>query len=373
MTKRQSIYRVQKPDSASGSWCVQVRVNGRVNSKSFADSKFGGKDSALEAATKYRNDSFESLGLSARLNKPANPYPGVSRTESIREQGKYKRNDAYWQAYWSDGMTGKQHTQRFSIRQLGEEGAKSAAIKARKHATHSLSIGEDPFFIQPSSKFARLWRYMDFTKFLALLEDSALFFSKATRFEDPYEGAFSKSNRQHRDFVLSRTQQEPQPVVEQDSEHYAISCWYAATHESAAMWQLYAGSNDAIAIRTSFGKLRTALPDCVKIGLVKYADYNQQWISEQAPIHRFMYKRISFKHEAELRAIIDLDDPNVPLNGQIRNGNYVVGLDLNRLITHVFVSPKSQDWYFDLVCKVCKRYGLKTQPIRSSLYDGPVT
>ena len=372
MTKPQSIYRVQKPDSTSGSWYVQVRINSRVQSKSFADSKHGGNEKALEAAIEYRNVLFESLGISARLKKPANPYPGVSRTESAREQGKYQRVDAYWQAYWIDA-TGKQQTQRFSVRQLGEEGARSAAIKARKHAEHCLEIGEDPFFIQPSSKFARLWRYMDFTKFLALLENSSLFFSNATRFEDPYEGALSKSNRQHRNFVLSRTQPDPLPAVTQESENYAISCWYSAIHESAAMWQLYAGSNDAIAIPTTFGKLRTALPGCIKIGLVKYADYNQQWISEQAPIHRFMYKRISFEHEAELRAIIDLKDPGAALNGQIFDGNYLVDLDLNRLITHVFVSPKSQDWYFDLVSKVCKRYGLKAQPIRSSLYDGPVS
>lgn len=371
MAEHQGIYRVQKSGSATGSWCVQVRLSGRVQSKSFADSKHGGKDGALVAAAQYRTKLLESLGLSARLNKPENPYPGVSRTESTREQGKYKRKDAYWQAYWVDA-SGKQRTQRFSIRQLGEEGARAAAIKARKHAEKSLAVGEDPFFIQPSSKFARLWRYMDFTKFLALLEDSALFFSNATRFEDPYEGALSKSNRQHRDFVLSRSQKEAIPAVARDPEDYAISCWYSAVHESAAMWQLYAGSSDAIAIRTSFGKLRAALPDCIKIGLVKYADYNQQWISEQAPIHRFMYKRISFKHETELRAIVDLSDPRAALNGQIVDGNYLIGLDLNRLITHVFVSPKSQDWYFDLVCKVCKRYGLKAQPIRSSLYDGPI-
>lgn len=187
------------------------------------------------------------------------------------------------------------------------------------------------------------------------------------------EGAFSKANRQQRNFVLSRSQRESTKVVDEKPEDYAISCWYAATHESAAMWHLYAGSDDAIAIRTSFGKLRAALPDCIKIGLVKYADYNQQWISEQDPIHRFMYKRISFKHEAELRAIINLGDSKAPLNGKIIDGNYIVGLDLNRLITHVFVSPKSQDWYFELVRKVCTRYGLKAQLIRSSLYDGPVT
>lgn len=372
MAEHQSIYRVQKPNSKSGSWYVQIRVDGGVQSKSFADNKHGGKDGALAEAIRYRDDRLSHLGLSSRLDKKPNPYPGVSRTESTRERDGYRRNDSYWQAYWTDN-NGKQHTKRFSIRQLGEEGAKSAAIEARKHAERSLAAGEDPFFVQPKSKFSRLWRYMDFTKFLALLEDSALYFSNATRFEDPYEGAFSKANRQQRNFVLSRSQRDSTTVVDEDSENYAISCWYAATHESAAMWHLYAGSNDAIAVRTSFGKLRAALPDCIKIGLVKYADYNQQWISEQDPMHRFMYKRISFKHEAELRAIINLSDPRAPLNGKTIDGNYVVGLDLNRLITHVFVSPKSQDWYFELVRKVCRRYGLKAELIRSSLYDGPVT
>ena len=372
MAEHQSIYRVQKSSAATGSWAVQIRVDGRVQSKSFADSKHGGKDEALRAAIQYRDERLAALGLSSRLTKQPNPYPGVSRTESARESNGHKRSDAYWQAYWTDS-TGKQHTQRFSVRQLGEERAKLAAIEARKHAERALAAGADPFFVQPSSKFSRLRRYMDFTKFLALLEDSSLFFSNATRFEDPYEGAFSKANKQHRGFVLSRSQQDATRITGPDTENYAISCWYAATHESAAMWQLYAGSSDAIAIRTSFGKLRAALPECIRIGLVKYADYNQQWISEQDPIHRFLYKRISFKHEAELRAIVDLNDPESALSGRVVDGNYVLGLDLNRLITHVFVSPKSQDWYFDLVRKVCIRYGLKVQPIRSSLYDGPVT
>lgn len=171
MTKLQGIYRVQKPGSALGSWCVQVRVNGRVQSKSFADSKYGGKDKARDAATKHRNELLESLGLSERLNKPENPYPGVSRTESTREQGGYKRSDAYWQAYWVDA-TGKQRTQRFSIRQLGEEGARSAAIKARKHAEQSLAIGEDPFFynLRVSLRaYGDIWTSLNFSRFWKIL------------------------------------------------------------------------------------------------------------------------------------------------------------------------------------------------------------
>ena len=33
-----------------------------------------------------------------------------------------------------------------------------------------------------------LWRYMDFTKFVSLLEKSALFFPRADKLGDPFEG-----------------------------------------------------------------------------------------------------------------------------------------------------------------------------------------
>ena len=365
------IYRVHKPGSASGSWQVQVRSNGKPLNKSFSDRDFGGQDLSLQAAIRHRDSVLAELGMLSKLAKQPNPYPGVSRTEKPRNEGGRTRTDPYWQAYWTDA-SGRQHTKRFSVRKYGEEGAKQEAIGARKHAEHSLQVGEDPFFIPPSSPRAKLWRYMDFTKFMALLEESSLFFSKAENFEDPYEGAFSKSNRAHRSFVLSRSQTEDSLTVEHSSDRFAISCWYAAAHESAAMWNIYAKSTDAIAICTNYLRLRRALPSCIKIGLVKYADYNQQWISEQAPIHRFMYKRLSFNHENELRAIIDLTDPAAPINGNIEDGNFRVELDFNCLITNLYVSPKSRDWFHELVKKVCLRYKLHVQPVRSSLYDGPI-
>lgn len=35
----------------------------------------------------------------------------------------------------------------------------------------------------------KLWRYMDLAKFLALLEDRALYFARADKLGDPFEGA----------------------------------------------------------------------------------------------------------------------------------------------------------------------------------------
>jgi len=36
----------------------------------------------------------------------------------------------------------------------------------------------------------KLWRYMDFTKFMSLLETKSLWFNRSDRFDDPFEGTY---------------------------------------------------------------------------------------------------------------------------------------------------------------------------------------
>lgn len=43
---------------------------------------------------------------------------------------------------------------------------------------------------------AALWRYMDFTKFVALLKDNALYFARADHLGDPFEGARGLAERE---------------------------------------------------------------------------------------------------------------------------------------------------------------------------------
>lgn len=42
---------------------------------------------------------------------------------------------------------------------------------------------------------AKIWRYMDFTKFVNILETKSLFFVRSDKFEDPYEGSYPKYYR----------------------------------------------------------------------------------------------------------------------------------------------------------------------------------
>ena len=45
----------------------------------------------------------------------------------------------------------------------------------------------------PPAENWTLWRYMDRTKFLSLIENRCLLFPRADRFNDPYEGALSRA------------------------------------------------------------------------------------------------------------------------------------------------------------------------------------
>jgi len=373
MNKHRYIFRLKpKKPGYSAVWAVEiVNATGRHYAR-FADVRYGGNsEEALAAAIQNRDEALERLGLIERAHKSDSEHPGVSRTEIDRPTDTGKRIVAHWQAYWNR-RDGRQQTRRFLVSKHGEDGAKQLAIAARQHALKAIDQGVDPFYELPGDRSA-LWRYMDFPKFLALIQDKAVFFSSARNFEDPYEGSLSIANVRHRNFVLSRAKQKlPPDAQEAEGENLVISCWYAAKHESAAMWQLYSRNADSIAIKTTVRSLRAALPPSAKIGLVKYVDYTKAWIPENDPTLRYFHKRISFQHEHELRAAIDLRDSTAHQHGHVVQGGYKLSINTDQLLEAVYIGPRSSDWFVELVEGVCKRYSIQAVPTRSSLYEGPI-
>lgn len=104
-----------------------------------------------------------------------------------------------------------------------------------------------PAFTSPPHD-AVLWRYMDFTKFVSLLERKALFFAKASKLSDPFEGSLAQS-------TLAEIQRmglvNPEVLHEDLRQHrdrHLVNCWHEGAYESAAMWKLY---GQQIAIHTA--------------------------------------------------------------------------------------------------------------------------
>lgn len=247
---------------------------------------------------------------------------------------------------------------------------------------------EHPSFDPPPPE-AVLWRYLNFTKFVSLLDRKALFFARADKLGDPFEGSYSKKNiiklRDSYAELLEDTN-----IQLSDQQKYRLkrnsgrsffkeyrkmvfaNCWHESAHESAAMWRLYSGEYEGIAIKTNFGSFAQSLAgeEAVYVGKVKYIDYDKDSIPQDNALNPYLYKRKSFEHEREVRAVIIRDDHHHLYDDIDDTGKYG-GVEIASLVKEVVVAPYAQDWFLELVASVSALYGLGASVRRSSLADEP--
>ena len=108
-------------------------------------------------------------------------------------------------------------------------------------------------------------KYLDFTKFVSLLETKSLFFVSADHLNDPFEGSLSALNKELQPSLFERKFFKNQINRSEMRTRVAVSCWHINTHESAAMWKLYAKTNEAVCIQSTYKRLRAALPSLFRI------------------------------------------------------------------------------------------------------------
>jgi hypothetical protein len=246
---------------------------------------------------------------------------------------------------------------------------------------------EHPSFKAPLSPSDKVWRYMDFTKFLSLLESRSLYFTRADKFEDPFEGSYPKANVLSRLLVPNEVPLEHREKFMQamsglaDSNrqwprYTAINCWHLNNHESAAMWRLYLKSNEGIAIQTTFQKLRDSFSitqDDIYLGQVSYIDYEIDWFESGNILNPFVHKRKSFEHEKEVRAVV-MKWPTDPFDfakDTIGQG-LLIPVDMNILVEKIYVSPDAPSWFASLVRSVVGRYNLNYEVTQSDLNQQPL-
>jgi hypothetical protein len=242
---------------------------------------------------------------------------------------------------------------------------------------------------EPNNK---LWRYMDFTKYVSLLASSSLYFTRADSFEDQYEGAKGlKKNKEkweahYLEFFRNAIKNPPpghkQELSDIEVENQAsklladfgycgiaekqgtfISCWHESEHESEAMWRLYSSFlANAVAVRTTYESLYHSLGrnPSISIGRVQYIDFKKNYSRVN---DAFWRKRKSFEHEREVRAVVK--DFDCQEHGKL------ISCDLAQLIEEVFVSPKAPVWFAELVTDVNKKYGVKVSVSTSELIEEP--
>lgn len=258
-----------------------------------------------------------------------------------------------------------------------------------------------PVLKQPSHPDATIWRYMDFAKYVALLRSKALYFARLDKMDDPFEGSISRAEHEEIVKTARKGEEEGQLPKEWRGRYFDvlmqnarngrrscyINCWHFNEGESEAMWRLYSQSTFAIAIRSTYARLRDVLPTQDKsgrpyvgpfLGQVTYMDHLVDKLPTGNLLVPIMNKRPSFQHERECRALIWRPEPDNYIflsDPELIFKEYPVGLNIEvnlpSLVEHTVVSPLAPGWFLDSVADVTAKYGFEWPTIASQLASKP--
>src|SRR3954470_15670301 len=155
---------------------------------------------------------------------------------------------------------------------------------------------------QPNREFeqiddgAVLWRYQDISRYLDLLLKQQLFFCRADRFEDPFEGQYTPEVREELvkeqveemgdgeadETVIQRAKKQVEKLTE---EHIArrtfvtINSWHRNDVENYAMWKIYARGTYGLAIQTTYERLKQCFDKAKQPVFIGKVDYDDCYIS----------------------------------------------------------------------------------------------
>jgi hypothetical protein len=221
----------------------------------------------------------------------------------------------------------------------------------------NIKLPEDPNTI--------VWKYLDLSKFLDLLMSEKLFMSRSDKFEDQYEGTFSEPTFEEIK-KLSIDNPDFLNYYKTHREKVAISSWHINEYESFAMWQIFTQNSEGLAIQSTIGRLQESLiPETnfkQYIGEVNYIDYKKEHIPFDDMFFPFLFKRKSFQYEGEVRIITDIGESDIKINEGLK-----INVNINQLIEKIYIHPKSENWYKNLVIQLVKQLGFDFNIEKSDL------
>jgi hypothetical protein len=248
-------------------------------------------------------------------------------------------------------------------------------------ASRLISSIPPPIFEVPMNRETTIWRYMDFTKFVSMVSKNALYFCRSDRLGDPFEGSIPKMNASARMQQLAEGKSPEEAaeimsnILRWSRQWTFVNRWHMNEVESAAMWKLYSKSEEAVAIKSTLGRLDDCAGGKCQIGMVKYVDYEKESIPEGSMFYPYVHKRRSFEHEKELRAFIQefpKKDGALDFEAEQNQDGRWFEVNLGHLITTVLVSPTAPAWFKSLVQDVCVKYNFRKEVKQSSISGVPL-
>ena len=213
-------------------------------------------------------------------------------------------------------------------------------------------------------------RYLDLPKFVDLLRTNELHLESAVSFDDHIEGTLPETVRQSFLENIPEKERNNKTIEELEYENKLrtnISCWTLGPEDNMALWKIYGGSSQSVAISTTIKNMITSAfnwCDEGKIILKKIRYINHAgklpdgvYTLDQ---HTFGLKHEAYSFEKEVRVVLTrpFGSPQKALR---------LPIEVNTYITKITVSPEAGDWFFDIVDYLAKKYHVNVPVERSEL------
>jgi len=220
----------------------------------------------------------------------------------------------------------------------------------------------------------KLWRYMDLSKFVSLIEKNALWMARVDTFRDQHEGQFPDDMRKIIEKAYEKFELSDVTVIKDadDFQDYLrkntfISCWHKNFDESMVMWEIHGRDTNALAIQTTVEDMRnninTSNLDGHSLMLKNVIYKNADEITEILPYEECIFiKRPHFSFEWEVRISLDTYSRDNP-SKKTPNG-YYLPVFINGLIQQILIHPDSPDWFSEVVESITKKYEVHASVLR---------
>jgi len=253
--------------------------------------------------------------------------------------------------------------------------------------------------LEPNKK---IWRYLDLEKFKSLLEKKSLFFCRANKFSDPFEGSIPKkqfdfriewekwfAQRHGKEFDEAHALSNIaglQNLHKEFKNNTIINCWHINENESDAMWRLYLKDNEGVAIQSTTERIYNAINETkekISLSKVRYIDYeNDGWYHPIEYPHRgynfyipLIHKRKEFIHENEFRLFIEQPEARKDKefwDKQESHKGRLIPINLDTLIDKIYLPPTIDEKSATLIKKLTIDSGYGFEFAQSKLSSEPI-
>lgn len=228
----------------------------------------------------------------------------------------------------------------------------------------------------------KVWHYMSFSRFVWLLQRRQLWLARADTLGDRWEIALAGEQLA---YVISRhppttlplsdgkkeaAMEQVRRIIPMWRQKTFVSCWNCSEDESYALWRVYCGPTEGVAIQTTLGRLRNsvvALP-------VHRITYDTPGSKKQTPtlIDFATRKRRMFAYEQEVR-IVQISDRADAAAPEEEVFGRCLEWDPEMHIEFIWVHPDADPSFMETVSAAVEQYvpALKDRVEWSAMREEP--